>query len=602
MKAEHSRVPSVISMIEACKNKKKRELAKKSERDSKKVRNQRTQPRITAFAKSRGVMDAFKEKRLDKALVKLTIGMDLPFSIVENHHLRNLIFAAEPNYITPSRRKHTLNFEKEAVIVAESLKKEVIKDIVEAGHNTIHITSDHGTSADQFRTKKNALTVARCTKDFVIKKDIVKLIKCQGSQTGLVIRRDVKDSLVERIGYEENWITNWVTDNESKQKNAKDPNKHPEVGFPINYIGDCVDHTIELAIEESIVQSSKMKEAIQKIRTFVNRMKESSLDKEKFHQTLKDSGVENITIIQGTANRWYYKYAEAERALILKEPINLFLDDYEGDALEQFQPDDWKLITIYHNSLKTLVKAANILEGELYPTASSVIPYLDSVFNDLSILKRKLSEDRTGGKVFVERLTENLKSDRRFPDGFKRKVPYNVLTLLDPRYADLYFTTEEREQAIDKLCESSVYENDMTEPSANNSDEALGNNNQIHEIHDNDEELDSVSLRRRILIASRRENPTQVPTQVNRSLKDKIQSEVECYLRYGGTVGLKDNPCNWWKENHEKFPLLAQFFRAHCAFPATSASSERVFSMDGLILVPKRKRLSVERTKQQMIM
>ena len=49
-------------MIEACKNKKKRELAKKSERDSKKVRNQRTQPRITAFAKIRGVMDAFKEK------------------------------------------------------------------------------------------------------------------------------------------------------------------------------------------------------------------------------------------------------------------------------------------------------------------------------------------------------------------------------------------------------------------------------------------------------------------------------------------------------------------------------------------------------------
>ena len=92
-----------------------------------------------------------------------------------------------------------------------------------------------------------------------------------------------------------------------------------------------------------------------------------------------------------------------------------------------------------------------------------------------------------------------------------------------------------------------------------------------------------------------------MPTQVNRSLKDKIQSEVECYLRYGGTVGLKDNPCNWWKENHEKFPLLAQFFRAHCAFPATSASSERVFSMDGLILVPKRKRLSVERTEQMII-
>ena len=162
------------------------------------------------------------------------------------------LFTAEPNYITPSRRRHTLNFDKEAVVVYESLKKDVVKDVTEAGHKTISITSDHGTSSDQLRTKKNALTVARYTNDFVIKKDVVKLIKCVGSQTGLAIRKDVKNSLVERIGYEEDWITNWVTDNESKQVNARDPNKHHEVEFPINYVGGCVDHTIELAIEESI--------------------------------------------------------------------------------------------------------------------------------------------------------------------------------------------------------------------------------------------------------------------------------------------------------------------------------------------------------------
>ena len=37
------------------------------------------------------------------------------------------------------------------------------------------------------------------------------------------------------------------------------------------------------------------------------------------------------------------------------------------------------------------------------------------------------------------------------------------------------------------------------------------------------------------------------------------------------------------------------------AFPATSTSSERVFSMDGLVLVPKRKRLDVDRTENLII-
>ena len=600
MKLKHGRIPSVKNMIEACKNKKKRGLAKKKESESKKMRNQRTQPTITNFARNRGVIDPLKEKKLDQALLKMTVGMNLPFSIVENHYFRNLLFTAEPNYITPSRRKHTLNFDKEALAVHESLKKEVVKDVTEAGHKTISITSDHGTSSDQLRTKKNALTVARCTNDFVIKKDVVKLIKCVGSQTGLAIRKDVKNSLVERIGYEEDWFTNWVTDNESKQINARDPNKHHEVGFPINYVGGCVDHTIELAIEESISQCTQMKEAVHKIRSFINRMKDSSQDREKFHQILKDAGVEQLTIIQGTTNRWFYKYAEAERALILKDHINTFLEDYEGDSLDQFDHDEWKLILIYQNSCKTLVKAAKILEGELYPTASSVIPFLDTVFNELSLMKRRLAEDRTGGKMFVEKLSDNLKSYRRFPEGFKTKAPYNVLTLLDPRYADLYFTVDELELAVDNLCGSNVYRN-MPDATDNITDEDAGANMQV-EVENNNEEFDSFATRRRMLLAARREDPApNVPTQANRSLKEKIQAELESFLKYRGCLEIKDNPCNWWRINHSKFPLLAQFFKAHCAFPATSTSSERVFSMDGLVLVPKRQRLDVDRTENLII-
>ena len=50
----------------------------------------------------------------------------------------------------------------------------------------------------------------------------------------------------------------------------------------------------------------------------------------------------------------------------------------------------------------------------------------------------------------------------------------------------------------------------------------------------------------------------------------------------------KENPMDWWCENHTEFPLLAKFWLAHSCFPATSASAERAFNMDGLILTDSR--------------
>ena len=73
--------------------------------------------------------------------------------------------------------------------------------------------------------------------------------------------------------------------------------------------------------------------------------------------------------------------------------------------------------------------AAKLLEGELYPTASSVIPFLDLIFEDLKNLIQKVSGV---GKSFVETLQSNL--GRRFQDGYKQVSPYNCLTLLDIRF------------------------------------------------------------------------------------------------------------------------------------------------------------------------
>ena len=53
-------------------------------------------------------------------------------------------------------------------------------------------------------------------------------------------------------------------------------------------------------------------------------------------------------------------------------------------------------------------------------------------------------------------------------------------------------------------------------------------------------------------------------------------------------LGISDNPNDWWREHAGNYPLLAKFWLAHSSFPATSASAERSFNMDGLVLTPAR--------------
>ena len=93
---------------------KREKLKIKRLQKEKKKSNLGNQPLIKNFSVKRRMMDPLKKKKLDTALVKMTICMNRPFDDVENHFFRNVLFIAEPNYIVPSRRRHTALFDMEA--------------------------------------------------------------------------------------------------------------------------------------------------------------------------------------------------------------------------------------------------------------------------------------------------------------------------------------------------------------------------------------------------------------------------------------------------------------------------------------------------------
>lgn len=62
------------------------------------------------------------------------------------------------------------------------------------------------------------------------------------------------------------------------------------------------------------------------------------------------------------------------------------------------------------------------------------------------------------------------------------------------------------------------------------------------------------------------------------------------------------NPLPWWKVKAELLPELACLARRYLSIPATSASSERVFSVAGRIVRKDRHRLKDDRIAQLVLL
>lgn len=62
-----------------------------------------------------------------------------------------------------------------------------------------------------------------------------------------------------------------------------------------------------------------------------------------------------------------------------------------------------------------------------------------------------------------------------------------------------------------------------------------------------------------------------------------IAFELQAYL-HSGTLDTEEDPLVWWKQSYQHFPRLAVLAKKYLCIPATSASSERVFSTGGNIV------------------
>ena len=418
--------------------------AAKKDLEVKRAKESGQQLSINAFFPGSKQLPKKVKEEIDNNLVEFIICENSSFETVESHFFRKLLFSANNSYIIPSRRTITRKVDEKIIKVKQDLASEICMDI--SKHKTISITSDGGNSGDLNKTKKNTLTISRVNENFVLKTDIVAVPEAKGSQEAVKIRRQWKDELL-KIGYDDTWHVNVTTDGAANFRSARARGRHEDVGLPTKYTTDCVDHQIHLAVEESIRNIINMAEALKKGKALVNHFSRANLSRQMLTAIQEELGTQKLCPIVGTSNRWFHKMSAVERLLEIRGAVELFqarasleASDDDDDPVDIIEDHEWSLMKDYVKAVKIFQTLSKFLGGQTYPAAGSVIPALDQIKEDLEDMNKNQTEG-TEGKLLIKNLLQSMQ--KRFPQCWRNKNPYNCLTYLDPKYIDMYADTND---------------------------------------------------------------------------------------------------------------------------------------------------------------
>ena len=273
-----------------------------------------------------------------------------------------------------------------------------------------------------------------------------------------------------------------------------------------------------------------------------------------------------------------------ERVLEQEEAIRVVLsaDRKASHLLLTWQDVD--VLNAINDALSPLAKFTNVMSGEKYVTISAILPIVNLLTT--SVLKENTN---------VKPLTNELRS-RIIGDLMKRNQAPDVVHLLevasflDPRFkgklisdsdiGDVKQTIFTDAVALSLGSSTSNYSPESPTPTAGCPPPAKKRTCTLGRLLKlNDNEI------------------CDLPTRI--SPEQKIKCEIDTYL-HEQRLDVEENPLKWWKLHESMYPLMAKVSKKYLCAPATSTSSERVFSKGGRIVTPFRASLKPD-TVQMLI-
>ena len=365
---------------------------------------------------------------------------------------------------------------------------------------------------------------------------------------------------------------------------------------------------------------------MKKCRKLVELFSSSTQKMEKLLNVQKSmdryNGKIPVKVIVDVVTRWWSTYSMLDRLVYLRPALNALIADNTIPEDNVITQEEWHTVLKIVDILKPFKTAQKKLEGDKYVTISW-IPYMiknihsklgdalhlasdedDEDQNLVSLLNKLLSDFRT--RWMPEntlQFSENvLRGHNCRQVGIHPLI--SIATALDPRFKSLsvYDDDDSKDKVWQQVLALMVNEAESRPEFENIHNEinvsTIDNNNSIDsDIEDIIDEIERNNQFSHNVNMYRRDENSNTG-----HVHDMCTSELESYKKivplsflHTDAFGNKHLSCpleHFWVKKKDQFPILFQLAMKYLCIPATSAPSERIFSVASKIISKFRNRIS----------
>ena len=328
----------------------------------------------------------------------------------------------------------------------------------------------------------------------------------------------------------------------------------------------CSAHKLQLCVLAGLNISAidRLTAAVKKI---VAHFRHSVVATVALKEKQEQMNISAKKLINSCATRWNSTYEMLERILKLRWPIIAVLSDESvtkrSDRYLDLKTEQWKLVEDLVPVLEPFSVATTFFSYEENVSISSVFAIVYGLLDHLEPKEESTYESKVI-RDFKETVTAQI-IERFELRSLHSAHPMLMGSLLDPRFKNITLSKFKEESETKKLKESLLELMDMYTSGDN-----TGSPSPAAPKKQKLTALDKLLGPEELMI--------KPPT---------FENELEKYLAES-PISRKQNPLTWWRENTSRFKSLSCVAQRLLCMPATSTSSERIFSKAGLTVTKLR--------------
>ena len=527
----------------------------------------------------------FNQDVIRKALAKMLIVDELPFSFVERDGFREYCKTINPHFFIPSRSTATRDCYK---LFIEGRKK--LLDIFQNMSSRVCLTTDTWTSGQNLSYM--CLTAHFIDDDWHLHKRIINFCPIAG-HSGVLIGRAVEKCLVE-------WgIRNVLTvtvDNASSNdlaiQHLKTIFNHWECGVLEGSFLHmrCAAHILNLVVKDGL---SEVIHSVKKVRAFVRYVRSSPARLNTFKSSIQQEKIESKSLVcMDVETRWNSTFLMLDSAVKFKKAFsNMLLKD--STCKKELQKNegglvndtDWLNVSSLLSFLKIFYDATLRLSGSRYVTSND---YIHEIFGIGSVIS---GFTRHPDHSICSMASKMLKKYKKYWGSVKKLNQFLFVALiLDPRRKWQYIEWIVREN-FDELTSGSFLDNLMKNmrslfdmynasmPKKGIDEEVVSSSKSPSFANDSDLWGNEVEMDIEKLMTQKFE------MSIGSAESNEKKTELDKYI--GEDHEPKDpkfDILNWWRVQQCRYPVLAKMAKDILAIPVSTVASESAFSTGGRVL------------------